>query len=81
MGVAEADDSKAAIEGVERYVEWLKRVGAPDTFENLAGTKIPEAKLREIAQRVKAENPTVGRLVELGEDDIFGLFKACCAPL
>lgn len=81
MAVSEADDSKAAIEGVERYVAWLKRVGAPDTFEELAGAKIPDAKLREIASRVRAENPTVGRLIELDEEDIYGLFKACCTPL
>lgn len=81
MGVRDSDDTKAAIEGVERYVKWLKKVAAPDTFDELAGKKIPDDKIREIAKRVVAENSTVGRLIVLNEEDIFGLFKSCCSPL
>jgi alcohol dehydrogenase len=81
MGVTEADDAKAAVEGVERYIQWLKKVGAPDSFEELAGRKISDDTLREISERVRAENPTVGRLIELDSEDIFGIFKACRSPL
>jgi alcohol dehydrogenase YqhD (iron-dependent ADH family) len=81
MGVTATDDSKAAIEGVERYIAWLEKVGAPDTYVELAGRKIPDEKLREISERVRAENPTVGRLIELDTEDIFDIFKACCSPL
>jgi alcohol dehydrogenase len=81
LGVTETDDAKAALEGVERYIAWTRKVGAPESFEELAGVRIDDAKLREIARRVMEENPTVGRLVPLEEEDIFRLFKASCSPL
>jgi alcohol dehydrogenase YqhD (iron-dependent ADH family) len=79
--VHEKDDGKAASEGVELYIQWLKRMCAPDTFVQLAGKKIPSEKLREIARRILKENQEVGRLVKLREDDIVSIFEASCVSL
>ena len=79
--VQESNDGTAARQGVELYIRWLRRIGAPDTLEQLAGKKIPSEKLKEIARRILNENQEVGRLVKLGEEDIVSIFEASCIPL
>jgi alcohol dehydrogenase YqhD (iron-dependent ADH family) len=79
--VQESNDGTAARQGVELYIRWLRRIGAPDTLEQLAGKKIPPEKLREITRRILNDNQEVGRLVKLGEEDIVNIFEASCIPL
>jgi alcohol dehydrogenase YqhD (iron-dependent ADH family) len=81
FGIQESNDGMAAQDGVERYIRWLQRIGAPDTLEQLAGKKIPSEKLKEITRRILNENQEVGRLVKLGEEDIVSIFEASSIPL
>jgi alcohol dehydrogenase YqhD (iron-dependent ADH family) len=81
FGIEARQPVKAAREGVETYVKWLGRIGAPDTLQELAGKEIPQDRLREVAARLARENGPVGRLVPSTEADMLQVLQDCCVPL
>jgi alcohol dehydrogenase YqhD (iron-dependent ADH family) len=81
FGISMQKPVEAAREGVAAYLRWLRRIGALDTLQDLAGTEITPERLREVAARLVRENGPVGRLVTLVEADILRILQDCCVPL
>jgi alcohol dehydrogenase len=82
MGVEDADDAVAAEKGVILFIEWLKKVGCPQTFSDLGVEKPSIDVLRSIAKTMADENGgTVGTLVKLGTEDILEVYESCWNPL
>ncbi|UCF97774.1 MAG: iron-containing alcohol dehydrogenase [Spirochaetaceae bacterium] len=82
LGIQAVDDRKAAIQGVEQYIQWLQAIGAPKTLQELTGVDIPEGKLKEItAKTFKDLGRPVGNLVGLSQEDVVEILKSCCQPL
>jgi alcohol dehydrogenase YqhD (iron-dependent ADH family) len=82
MGVQADDHKQAAEQGVDKYIHWLQRIGAPKTLPELTGEEIPEKKLKEItAKTFKDLGRPVGNLVGLSQEDVAGILASCCRPL
>lgn len=76
MGVEEADDQKAAREGVERYKEWLKSVKAPNTYYDLAPLEFADEELERVAKTAcRVYHGGVGRMIRFEEADIIKMLK------
>ena len=76
MGVTEPDDVKAAQEGVARYKEWLKSVGAPNTFFDFAPLEFSDEDLATVARTAcKVYGGKVGKMTEFREEEILNLLK------
>ena len=80
LGIDDPDDASASEKGFQMYMDWLRKIGAPDTLTELIGNRPDDKLLREIAERTIRENGTVGTLVEMSADDIFEIYKDMCEP-
>jgi len=82
LAVQTADDTEAAQQGIEQYIQWLEKIGAPKTLQELTGEKIPEQKLKEITDKTYEDlGRPVGNLVGLSREDAVSILKSCCEPL
>lgn len=72
MTVTEEDDKKAAILGVQKYVEWLKKIGAPQVYQDLDQKKdFGEKELDTVVEKIwEVCSGKVGKLVPLSKEDI-----------
>lgn len=72
MGVTEEDDEKAAVLGVQRYMEWLGKIGAPKVYRDLNQEKdFGERELDVVVEKIwKVCAGQVGKLVPLSKEDI-----------
>lgn len=72
MKVTEEDDKKAAIFGVQKYVEWLKKIGAPQVYQDLDQKKdFGEKELDTVVEKIwEVCSGKVGKLVPLSKEDI-----------
>lgn len=76
MNIQEEDDVKAAKDGVEAYKQWLKSVGAPNTYSDLAPLAFSEEELRRVAQTAcRVYHGGVGRMVRFEEEDIMRILR------
>lgn len=76
MGIQEGDDARAAFRGVERYKEWLKKVGAPNTFYDISDREFSDRELEHVAETAsRIYRGGVGRLVRFSKDDILELLR------
>jgi hypothetical protein len=81
-GIEEGGVIQKARAGIEKYIEWLKRIGAPDTLQELAGQDIADEKLKIIAKRTFEDaGGKVGSMVELDEKDVYEILRASCTGL
>ncbi len=81
-GIEEGGVIQKARAGIEKYIEWLKKIGAPDTLGELAGQDIPDEKLELISKRTFEDaGGKVGLLVELDEEDVYEILRASCIGL
>lgn len=81
-GIEEGGVIQKARAGIEKYVEWLVRINAPDTLQELTGQDIPDEKLKLIAKRTFEDaGGKVGIMVELEEKDVYEILKASCTEL
>lgn len=82
FGVAAGDPREAAVEGVERYIGWLKKIGAPATLPGLAGREIPDGKMKEVVTKTFLDlGRPVGNLVRLSEEEALEILRASCRAL
>ena len=82
FGIANGSELDQAKKGVERYIAWLRDIGAPATLQELTGSNIAKDKLREIARKTFDDaGGQVGLMRPLKEDDVFNILDASCSPL
>jgi alcohol dehydrogenase len=68
--------------GVEAYIDWLKKIGAPNTLQELTGEEVSKEKLKEIVARTFADaGGKVGVLVEMSREEAVELLLDCQKPL
>ena len=78
LGIEGADDQAAARQGIERYAEWLNRIGAPRSFADIVDAEINDDALRKIAHQTYVEaGGEIGKLVQLDEDDVYRILQSC----
>ncbi len=76
LGVTLKDDNQAALEGVEKYKAWLKSVGAPNIYADLADRAFSDEELQRVAKTVcKVYHGTVGRMTVFYEKDILDILR------
>lgn len=76
MGIVEEDDLEAARKGVEAYKSWMKSVGAPNVFTDLAPLAFAEEELRRVAQTAcKVYGGGVGKMTRFNEEDIMRVLR------
>lgn len=81
-GIEEGGVTQKAKAGIEKYIEWIKKIGAPDTLQELTGQDIPDEKLKLIAKRTFEDaGGNVGIMVKLDEKDVYEILRASCAKL
>lgn len=76
MEVKEEDDEKAARKGVEKYKEWVKAIGAPNTYFDLAPLEFSDEELLRVAKTAcKVYHGGVGKMTRFGEEEVFNMLK------
>lgn len=77
MKVSEADDRKAAVEGVRKYKGWLKMIGAPNTYFDLAPLAFSDEELKRVAATAcRVYHGGVGRMTRFQENEIVEMLKS-----
>jgi len=76
FNVDSSDDKTAAIKGINRYKNWMKKVGGPNTFFDLGDKEFRDEELEHVAKTAwKIYGGKIGRLKELSLDEIIGILK------
>lgn len=82
MGVSDRDDTAAAKEGVERYIEWLASIHAPDTFFDIGNRDFSDSELKHVAETAwRIYGGHIGRLKAFTCGDCLALLKSGRDPL
>jgi alcohol dehydrogenase YqhD (iron-dependent ADH family) len=82
LGIRDPDPAAAARQGVEAYIRWLKKIGAPASLAELVRAEVPETKLGQIAAKTFQDlGRGVGRLLPLSQDDVVSILKESCRSL
>lgn len=83
MGVACDNDKQAAQSGITAYVEWLKKIGAPQTYHDLSGEKsFSDSELNIVAENAwRIYKGEIGRLQKMRFEDITAILQAGKTPL
>ncbi len=77
-GVAEADDEKAAEEGILRTNAFFRSLGMPLSLTELLGHEPTDEEIEKIAWECTfGRKRTIGAFKVLGYDDIVAIYKAC----
>lgn len=77
-GVAEADDEKAAEEGIFRTNAFFRSLGMPLSLTELLGHEPTDEEIEKIAWECTfGRKRTIGAFKVLGYDDIVAIYKAC----
>ena len=77
-GVMEADDEKAAEEGILRTNEFFRSLGMPLSLTELLGHEPTDEEIEKIAWECTfGRGRTIGAFKVLGYDDIVAIYKAC----
>ena len=77
-GVTEADDAKAAEEGILRTNEFFRSLGMPLSLTELLGHEPSDEELEAIATECTyGRTRTIGSFRTLGYDDILTIYKVC----
>ena len=77
LGVVEGDDHAAALGGVEAYIGWLRKVGAPQTYFDLSPSlKFSDTELKIVADNAwRIYNGKIGRLYPIQRHEIEMILK------
>jgi len=83
MGIACSDDAEASVLGVDAYIGWLKKVGAPQTYSDLSNSvKFTDEKLMIVANNAwRIYKGKIGKLYPMSFDDIVMILMAGKGPL
>ena len=77
-GVTEADDEKAAEEGIRRTNEFFRSLGMPLSLTELLGHTPTDEEIEKIAWECSyGRKRTIGSFRVLAYDDIVAIYKAC----
>ena len=77
-GVTEADDRKAAEEGIQKNEAWFKSLGMPLSLTELLGHTPDDEEIARIATECsRNKSRTIGSFKVLDYDDIVAIYKAC----
>ena len=77
-GVAEADDRKAAEEGIRKNEAWFRSLGMPLSLTELFGRTPDDEEIERIAAECSRHHSrTIGSFKTLDHDDIVAIYKAC----
>ena len=77
-GVSEADDAKAAEEGILRTNAFFRSLGMPLSLTELLGHEPSDEELEAITTECTFDRTrTIGAFRTLGYDDILAIYKAC----
>ena len=77
-GVTEADDEKAAEEGIRRTNAFFRSLGMPLSLTELLGHEPTDEEIEKIAWECTfGRKRTIGAFKVLGYDDIVAIYKAC----
>ena len=77
-GVTEADDEKAAEEGILRTNAFFRSLGMPLSLTELLGHELTDEEIEKIAWECTfGRKRTIGAFKVLGYDDIVAIYKAC----
>ena len=77
FNVNDEDDVAAADQGINDFVQWIKRIGAPQSYSEL-NDSISKDTIRTISDEIFRENNgVVGRLIALNANDIFQILMNC----
>lgn len=83
MGILEENDIEAARMGIEKYCQWLKKVGAPATYKDLNSEEgFTNEQLDQVAQKIWTVcEGKVGHLLKLKFNDIQEILYSGVKPL
>lgn len=82
MGIDCDDDEKAAVLGVDAFIEWLKKMDAPQTLYDLSQTiDFSDSELDIVADKIwkicDGEHGNIGKLTVMSYEDIKNILYAC----
>jgi len=77
LGVVERDDRAAALGGVEAYIGWLRKVGAPQTYFDFSSSlEFTDTELNIVADNAwRIYKGKIGRLYPIQRHEIEGILK------
>jgi alcohol dehydrogenase YqhD (iron-dependent ADH family) len=79
MGVIDENDERAARSGFDKYLDWLKSVGAPDTYSDLTKKPVSKEKMPEIVAKTYDDlGRGVGNISQISQDDALRILEAGC---
>ena len=82
MGVVEEDDKKAAAEGVERYIAWLKTIHAPNTFFDIGKKEFSDAQIEHVVSTAwRIYDGHIGKIRHMTYEDCLQLIKSGREPI
>ena len=77
FGVSEADDGKAAEEGITRTEAWFRSLGMPLTLTELFGRTPSDEEIERIATECsRGRSRTIGSFKTLGHEDMIAIYRA-----
>lgn len=77
-GIAETDDTKAALSGIEKTVAFFRSIGIPASLEENKDIGVQDdVTLHDLAYRCTYHRTrTIGTFQVLGEEEIYQIYKA-----
>ena len=76
LNVDSSSDKTAALKGIKLYKDWLKKVGAPNTFFDLGDREFKDEELEHVAKTAwKIYGGKIGKLKELTLDEVITILK------
>lgn len=78
MGIQDADDARATQFGVKAYIDWLKRVKAPQTYFDLSDKwAFDDTQLKTVADNAwRIYHGNIGRLQSMSREEILTILLA-----
>ncbi|MCI9586851.1 MAG: iron-containing alcohol dehydrogenase [Oscillospiraceae bacterium] len=82
MGILEQNDTLAAQQGVEAYIQWLKSIHAPNTFYDIGKRDFSDAEIEHVVSTAwRIYNGQIGKLRHMTYDDCVALLKSGREPI
>jgi len=76
LNVDSSSNKTAALKGIKLYKDWLKKVGAPNTFFDLGDREFKDEELEHVAKTAfRIYRGKIGRLKELTLDEVITILK------
>jgi len=77
LGIAEADDEKAALAAIAKLEDFFRSLGLPDKFSGLNMKAVTNEELRVVAEQItKNDSKKIGNFYPLGLEDVYSIYAA-----